>query len=168
MLVTYIPFGSCAVQTADVSAVGTAIKGQLLPTENTGGPVLVATLASACLLWTSAWATCLQRVVDKAAYRADLRKRILASRVAGVQLANTFIQLCTSRSVLAVPPARARKKAGELVASARRISKAAPLAWDQIAQGDWDSAAKTIAVPGLPPGGYTFKFLPILLFFLQR
>ena len=33
------------------------------------------------------------------------------------------------------------------------------------AQGGMDGAAKTIAVPGLPPDGYTFEFLPILLGF---
>ena len=157
-VVDFIPFGVSGLITRDVHAVLCQLRRL-----NVRGPGLLAAIGAACLLWTDAWVKAVSVPLPTRTYHGDLVLRLLRTRTSGVQVANPSIRACRGRSLLAGSQAHAKRKARRLAALVLGIARRAPVAYGLLQEGEAASAMEALCGPGLPAGGYTAKFMPVLL-----
>ena len=157
-VVDFIPFGVSGLITRDVHAVLCQLRRL-----NVQGSSLLAAVGAACLLWTDAWVKAVSVPLATRTYHGALVVRLLRTRTRDVQVANPSIRVCRGRSLLAGTQAHAKRKAGQLASLVLGIARRAPAAYELLQEGEASSAMEALCGPGLPTGGYTAKFIPVLL-----
>ena len=156
-VVGFIPFGVSGLITRDVHAVLCQLRRL-----NVRGPGLLAAIGAACLLWTDAWVKAVSVPLPTRTYHGDLVLRLLRTRTSDVQVANPSIRACRARSLLAGSQAHAKRKARRLASLVLGIARRAPAAYRLLQEGEASRAMEALCGPGLPAGGYTAKFMPVL------